>query len=79
MGRDSSVGIATPYPLDGEGLDFRLGGEIFRTHPSVPGLSPEVERPVRGVEDAPLSAAEVKERVDLYLYSSSGTSWTVLG
>jgi hypothetical protein len=25
----------------------------------------------------PLSSAEVKERVDLYLYSPSGTSWHV--
>ena len=32
-GRDSSVGIATRYGLDGPGIDSRWGGEIFRTRP----------------------------------------------
>jgi hypothetical protein len=32
-----------------------------------------------GVYHPPLSSAEDKERVDLYLYISSGPSWTVLG
>jgi hypothetical protein len=27
----------------------------------------------------PLSSAEVKERVELYLYSPSGPSWSVIG
>jgi hypothetical protein len=36
------------------------------------------ERPGRGVDDASFSAAEVKETVELYLYSSSGTSWPFL-
>ena len=31
-----------------------------------------VERPGRGVDHPPLSSAEVKERVELYLYSPSG-------
>jgi hypothetical protein len=30
-------------------------------------------------QDPPLSSAEVKERVELYLYSPSGPSWPVLG
>jgi len=38
-----------------------------------------VKRPGRGVDDPPPSGAEVKERVELYLYSSSGPSWPVLG
>ena len=32
-GRDSSVGIATRYGLDGPGIESRGGGEIFRTRP----------------------------------------------
>jgi len=38
-----------------------------------------VKRPGRGVDHPPLSSAEVKERVELYLYSPSGPSWPVLG
>jgi len=37
-----------------------------------------VKRPVRGVNHPPLSSAEVKERVELYPYSLSGPSWSVL-
>ena len=39
----------------------------------------EVNRPGRGVDHPPPSSAEVKERVDLNLYSPSGPSWPVLG
>ena len=35
---------------------------------------PGVMRPVQGVNHPPPSGAEVKERVDLYLYSPSGSS-----
>jgi len=38
-----------------------------------------VKRLRRGVYHPPLSSAEVKERVELYLYSLSGSSWPVLG
>jgi len=38
-----------------------------------------VKRPERGVDHPPLSIAEVKERVKLYLYSPSGSSWSVIG
>ena len=31
VGRDSSVGIATRYGLDGPGVESRWVGEIFRT------------------------------------------------
>jgi hypothetical protein len=37
------------------------------------------KRPGRGVDHPPLSSVEVKERVDLYINSASGTSWPVLG
>ena len=33
--RDSSVGIATRYGLDGPGIESRRGGEIFRTRPDL--------------------------------------------
>ena len=38
-----------------------------------------VNRPRRGVNHPPPSSVEVKERVELYLYSPSGPSWPVLG
>ena len=38
-----------------------------------------VKRPGRGFIHPPPSSAEVKERVELYLYSPSGSSWPVLG
>jgi hypothetical protein len=40
------------------------------------GSFPGVKRPGRGVDHPPPSSAEVKERVELYLYSPS---WPVLG
>jgi hypothetical protein len=43
------------------------------------GSFPGVKRPGRVFEHPPSSIAEVKERVQLYLYSSSGPSWPVLG
>ena len=39
MGRDSAVGIATRYGLDGPGIESRKG-EIFRTRPETPGAYP---------------------------------------
>jgi hypothetical protein len=38
-----------------------------------------VKRPERGVDHLPLYSAKVKEKVELYLYSSSGLSWPILG
>jgi hypothetical protein len=89
MGRDSSVGIATHYGLDGTGIESRWG-DIFApvlTGPAAhlasytmgTGYCPEVKRPGREVDRPPPSSAEVKERVELYLYSPSGPSWSVLG
>jgi len=92
VGRDSSVGIATRYGLDGPGIESRCGeGEIFRTRPDRPWgppsllydgyrlFFPGVKRPGRDVDHPPSSSAEVKERVELYVYSPSGPSWPVLG
>ena len=90
MDRDSSVGIATRYQLDGPGIESQWG-KIFQTHPDRPWGPPSllyngyqvsfpgVKRPGRGVDQPPPSSAEVKERVELYLYSPSGPSWHVLG
>jgi len=91
-GRDSSVGVATRYGMGGPGLNpGGGGGEIFPTRPYRPWGPPNllyngyrisfpgVKRPGRGVDHSPLTRAEVKERVQLYLYSPSGPSWPVLG
>jgi len=79
VGRDSSVGIATRYRLDGSGSSPG-GGEIFRTCPDrswgPPRLLYNGYRVFPGSK-APgawrwpptPSSAEVKERVELYIYS----------
>jgi hypothetical protein len=77
-GRNSSVGIATHYGLDGPGIESRWSRDfphlsrpaLGLTHPPVqwvPGLSRVVMRPGRGVDHAPPYSAEVKETVELYL------------
>jgi hypothetical protein len=61
VGRDSSVGIATRYGMDGPGIEFRWGRGF--PHPSRPALGahpssytmgtgslPGVKRPRRGVD-----------------------------
>jgi hypothetical protein len=88
VGRDSSVGIATRYGLDGPGIESRWGARFSATvqtvacgHPASytigTGSFPGVKR--RGVNNPPQSSAEVKERVELFLYSPSGPSWPVIG
>jgi len=65
-------------------------GEIFRTRPdwscsppsllyNVYGVISGVKRPGLSVDHPPSSSTEVKERVELYIYSPSWTSWPVLG
>jgi hypothetical protein len=88
-GRDSSVGIATRYGLDCPGIESQWGRDF--PHPSRPALGPPptscsmgtgsfpgVKRPGRGADHPPPSSAEVKESVELYLYSPPGPSWPVL-
>ena len=90
VGRDSSVGIATLYGLDGPGIESRWGRDFPRlsrpalgpTPPPiqwVPGLSRGVKRPGRDVDHPPTSSAEVKERVEIYLHFPFGPSRPVLG
>jgi len=43
------------------------------------GYFPGVKRPMLGVDHPLPSSTEVKERVQLYLYSTSGPSWPVTG
>ena len=78
--RDSSVGIATNYGMDGPGIET-VGGEIFYSRPERPWGPPSLlhngdrvfpggkQRPGRGVDYPLPSSAEAKERVDL-LYCS---------
>ena len=40
VGRDSSVGIATCYWLDGPGIESQLGGGEIFPHPSRPAMWP---------------------------------------
>ena len=65
------------------------GGDILPTPPHLPGAHPTfctmgtglftgVKRLGRGVDHPPQSSVEVKERVELYFYSSSDVSWPVL-
>jgi len=86
MCRDSSVGVTTLYGLDGPGIESRWGATFsapvqtgLGAHPTSytmgTGSFSGVKRPGRGVDHPPSSSDEVKERVELYLYSLSGTSW----
>ena len=90
MDRESIDGIAIRYRLDDPVMESQWGRDLL--HPSrlalevtkppvkwVSGLFPGFNTAGRGIEHSTLSSAEVKERVELYLYSSSGTSWPVLG
>ena len=43
------------------------------------GSFPGVKRPGRDVDHPPAYCAEVKERVELYLYPTSGPSWSIIG
>ena len=90
MGRVSSVGLATRYGMDGPGIEPRWGGEIFRTRPDRPWgpssllyngywVFPGIKRLGRVVDHLPPSSAEVKERIELCIYSPYGPSWPVLG
>ena len=86
MGRDSSVGIAIRYGLDVRELNPD-GGEIFRFLPGRPwgpgtvgtGSFPGVKRVGRSVDHSTPFSAEVKERVEVYLYYPSVPSYQVIG
>jgi len=80
---DSSVGIATRYGMDGPGIESRWGATFSAPVQTGPGAHaascamgtgsfPGVKRPGRGFDHPPPSSAEVKEKVNLYLYTSNG-------
>ena len=81
MGRVSSVGITTAYGLDGPGIESRWGARFSAPVQNGPeahrasctmgtGSFPGGKvRPKRDADPSPLSSAEVKNRVKLYLYS----------
>jgi hypothetical protein len=82
-GRDSSVGIAFRYGLDGPGIESRWVSRFsapvqtgLGAHPACYTMGtrcfPGVNRSGRGLDHPPPSSAEVKERVELYLYSPMG-------
>jgi len=87
--RDSSVGIATRYGLDGPEIesrwkrDFPYRPERTWSPPSLQYNAYQVFPRGKAAGAWPWpptpSNAEVKERVELYLYSLSGPSWPVLG
>jgi hypothetical protein len=90
VGRDNSVGIATRYGMEGPGIEFRWEARFSSPVQAGPGAQPTsytmgtgsfpgVKWLGRGVEHPTTSSAEVKKRVELYLYSPSGPSWPVLG
>ena len=89
MGRDSSVGIAIRYVLDVRELN--PGGARFSafvqaspgTHAACytvgAGSFSGIKRTGRSVDHSPPFSAEVKERVEVYVYSPSVPSWQVIG
>jgi hypothetical protein len=88
--QDSIIGIVIHYGLDGPGIKSHYGRDfpdlswqaLKPTQPPtkwIPGLSRGVKRPGHDIDHPPPSSAEVKKRVELYIYSPSGTSWPVLG
>ena len=76
VGRDSSVGIATRYGLDGPGIESRWGASFPAPVLTGPGVHPAsyamstrsfqgLKRQERGADHPPPSTADVKERVEL--------------
>jgi hypothetical protein len=74
VGRDSSVGIATRYGLNGPGIESRWGARFSAPVQTGPGAHPAsctmgtgslpgVKRPGRGVDHPLSSSAEIKDRV----------------
>ena len=89
-GRDSSVGIATSYGLDGSGMESRWEARFSAPVWTGPGTHPAsytmgtasfsgVKQLVCGVDHPPPSSTEVEGGVELYICTFSGPLWPVLG
>jgi len=82
VGRDSSVGTANRYGLDGLGIESRCWQDFYSPVQTGPGPTHRIT-PGRKLKEAyrspptPLST-EVKEREKLYLYYPSGLSGHVI-
>ena len=82
MGQQTVDGIATSYGYDGPGIKSSLDrprrplSSLYNKY-RVSFLG--IKRPERGDNQPPPSSAEVKDRVEPYLYSYSGPLWPVLG
>jgi len=86
----ANVGITTRYGLDGPGIVSWWEARFPARVQTVPGAHPAsytmgtgsftvVLSTGRDVEHPPQSSTEVKEKVELYMYSPSEPSWPVLG
>ena len=73
MGRDSSVGIATRYGMDGPGIESRWEARFSAPVQTGPGAHPAsytmgtgsfpgVKRPGRGADNPPHLAPRLKEK-----------------
>jgi len=82
--------IATRYGLDGPGIKSRRWSRFSTPVQTGPGNHPAsytmvtasfqgVKRAGHGFNRPPPSSVEVKERIELYLYSRFGPSWPVVG
>ena len=86
----AGVGIATRYGLDGQGIESGWAARFSAPRPDWLWAPPSLlwfqyriyfsgkKRQDRGVDHPPPSSAEVKERVELYLYSSFRLSLKVI-
>jgi len=86
VGRFGAAGIVTGRSEDQNPVEARFSAPLQTgpgAHPASytmgTGSFLGVKRSGCGIDYPPPSSAEVKERVDLYLYSPSGPSWPVTG
>ena len=86
MGEDGVVAISAHYRLDSLGIESWWAVRFSTPVQTGPGAYPVsctmgtksylgVKQPWHGVYHPPPSSAEVKERVELYLYFPSWPSW----
>jgi hypothetical protein len=89
-GWDRSVGTATRYRLDGPGIESWCKRHFLQSIHTRPGAHPAsytmstrsfpgVKQPGCGIDHPTPSNTGVKERLQLYLYPTSGTLWPVIG